>query len=242
MRRLVRTAAFVSVILGGARSGRAQWAVVDASNLVQTTSTAISAMHTLKTLVEQVAMAKQTLQSLTPTSFSGLRALLDQGQLELQSMRGDLSALGFALADVDRGFDRLFPRDPSTWSRARYSDYDRYYTGWTAQITASAKLAERAQSTALLVEGNNRQVANILGQSSTAAGEVRQLQLVNQQLALIHARLGDLVQNIATLARVSSNLAATSAGEKLLLREAKLRRREGYTSRGPAARVLDRLP
>jgi type IV secretion system protein TrbJ len=242
MRRLLSSAACVLAIFGGARSARAQWAVIDASNLAQTTSTALSAMHTLETMVEQATMMKQALQSMAPTSFSGLQTLLDEGQLAYQTMRGDVDALGFALSDVSSGFDRLFPNDRSSWTEARYSDYDGYYTSWNAEITASAKIAERAQSTVLLIEGNNRRAASILHESSAAAGQVRQLQLINQQLALIHARLGDLIQNIATLARVTSNMAASSAGEKLLLREAKRRRRDGYTSRGQPARVLDMLP
>jgi conjugal transfer/entry exclusion protein len=101
----------------------------------------------------------------------------------------------------------------------------------------------------LVVEKNNKSISDILNQSSSANGEVRQLQLINQQLALIHqqlalihARLGDLIQNIATMGRIASNMAASSAGEKLLLREAKLRRRDGYTSRGKPAQTLSRLP
>ena len=78
--------------------------------------------------------------------------------------------------------------------------------------------------------------------AAAANGEVRQLQLINQQLALIHARLGDLVQNIATMGRITATMAASAAGEKLLLREAKLRRRDGYTSRGKPSHVLTQLP
>lgn len=59
---------------------------------------------------------------------------------------------------------------------------------------------------------------------------------------MIHTRLGDIVQNIATMGRIAANMAASSAGEKLLLREAKLRRRDGYTDRGHPARTLNRLP
>lgn len=110
------------------------------------------------------------------------------------------------------------------------------------EITASAKLAARAQSSITVVEANNQAIANILGQSAAANGEVRQLQLDNQQLALIHGRLGDLVQNIATMGRITATMAASSAGEKLLIREAKLRRRDGYTNRRQPARVLNRLP
>jgi P-type conjugative transfer protein TrbJ len=225
-----------------ATAARAQFAVIDASNIVQTTSTAISTAKTLENMIEQVNMMRQTLQSLNPTSFSGLQTLLTQGQTTYQMLSNNITALGFALQDVNRNFDRLFPKDKAKWGTVRYSDYDNYYTNWNAEITASAKLADRAQSTMLLAESNNRAVASILSQSASATGEIRQLQLVNQQLALIHARLGDLVQNIATMNRITANMAAASAGEKLLIRDSAERRREGYTNRGRPPRVLTRLP
>jgi P-type conjugative transfer protein TrbJ len=221
---------------------RAQLAVIDNSNLVQTTATAISAAQTVTNMIQQVNLMKQTLETVNPTTFTGLQALLSQGQLSYRILSNNVSALGFALQDVNNNFDRVFPKDKNAWHSARYSDYDSYYGNWNAEITASAKLAARAQSSLLLVEGNNQAVASILTQSSGANGEVRQLQLINQQLALIHARLGDLIQNIATMGRITASMAASSAGEKLLLREAKIRRRDGYTNRGQPSRTLNRLP
>ena len=227
--------------LGGA-TAHAQFAVFDATNLIQTTSTAISTAQTLQNMIQQVSLMRQTLATINPTSFSGLQSLISQGQLTYSMLNGDVTALGFALQDVNSHFDKLFPKGRTSWQGARYADYDSYYGQWHEEISGSAKLAERAQASLLLVEGNNRAISDILGQSAAANGEVRQLQLVNQQLGLIHARLGDLVQNIATLGRITANMAASSSGEKLLLREAKLRRRDGYTSTGAPARTLPRLP
>lgn len=232
--------AAVAVITG--RPADAQLTVLDGTNLVQTTSTAVSTARTVENMIQQVGLMRQTLQTVTPTSFYGVESLINQGQMTYLTLTNNVASLGFALGNVNSSFDRLFPKDKNSWHGARYSDYDNYYTGWNSEITGSAKMAERAQSTVLLVEANNRAVANILSQSTTANGEVRQLQLINQQLALIHSRLGDLVQNIATMGRITANMAASSAGEKLLLREAKLRRRDGYTNRGAPSRTLNRLP
>jgi P-type conjugative transfer protein TrbJ len=242
MKRFVLSGVCALAAFGAARTVRAQWAVLDATNLIQTTSTALSTAKTVENMIQQVSLMRQTLQSINPTSFTGLQNLIGQGQMNYQTLRGDTHALGFAVADVNSGFDRIFPKDKGAWGKTRYSDYDGFYTGWNAEITASAKLAERAQATVLVVEKNNKSISDILNQSSSANGEVRQLQLINQQLALIHARLGDLIQNIATMGRIASNMAASSAGEKLLLREAKLRRRDGYTSRGKPAQTLSKLP
>lgn len=242
MSRIVIALACALASAAVARPARAQFAVIDATNLVQTTSTAISTARTLQNMIQQVELMRQTLQALNPTSFSDLQSLISQGQMTYQMLNNNIAAIGFALQDVNRDFDRLFPKNKASWRGVRYSDYDSYYTTWNAEITASAKLADRAQSTILLVETNNRAVAKILNQSASANGEVRQLQLINQQLALIHARLSDLVQNIATMNRITSNMAASSAGEKLLIRDSAERRRAGYTNRGRPPRVLNRLP
>jgi P-type conjugative transfer protein TrbJ len=234
--------ATVLAVLAGARAARAQFAVVDATNLVQTTSTAISTAKTVENIIQQVNLMRQTLQSLDLSSFSSLQGLLSQGQVTYQMLSNSITALGFALQDVNRDFDRLFPKDKAKWQTVSYSDYDSYYTSWNAEITASAKFADRAQSTLLLVETNNRAAANILSQSSSATGEVRQLQLINQQLGLIYARLGDLIQNTATMNRITANMAAAAAGEKLLIRDSAERRRDGYTNRGKPPRVLNQLP
>jgi len=242
MKRVVLSFACLAAGVVVARPARAQFAVIDATNIVQTTATALSTAKTVENMIQQVSLMRQTLKSLDPTSFSGLQSLMNQGQVTYQSLSSDVNALGFALRDVNSNFDRLFPKDKTAWQGAHYADYDNYYAGWNSEITASAKLAARAQSTLLQVETNNRSISDILSQSSGAEGEIRQLQLVNQQLALIHSRLGDLVQNIATLGRITADMAASSAGEKLLLREAKHRRRDGYTNRGAPPRALTRLP
>jgi hypothetical protein len=65
---------------------------------------------------------------------------------------------------------------------------------------------------------------------------------VNQQLAVIHAELASLVENLTTMSRVLSNWAASAAGENMMSRERSRRRLDGYTSRGKPATVLRKLP
>jgi len=240
-RHLIACLAVMGVV-GFREPAHAQLAVHDGSNLVQTTATALSTAQMVENMIQQINLMRQTLETVNPTTFSGLETLLNQSQLTYRVLTSNVTALGFTLQGVNASFDRVFPKDKNAWHAARYSDYDNYYGSWNAEITASAKLAARAQSALSLADANNRAISNILGQSSVANGEVRQLQLINQQLALIHARLEDLVQNIATMGRITATMAASSAGEKLLLREAKLRRRDGYTNRGQPSRVLNRLP
>lgn len=218
----------VVAITGVQAPAHAQVAVLDGSNLVQTTATALSTAQMVSNMIQQINLMRQTLETVNPSTFAGLQTLLGQSQLTYRTLTNSVTALGFELHAVNNSFDRIFPKDKAAWHAARYSDYDGYYGRWNTEITASAKLAARAQSTIAVIDANNQAIANILSQSAAAYGEVRQLQLINQQLALIHARLGDLVQNIATMGRITATMAASSAGEKLLVREAKLRRRDGY--------------
>jgi P-type conjugative transfer protein TrbJ len=241
-RRILQWLSAAMLVIGTTRAGQAQVAVHDATNLIQTTSTAIATARMVQGMIQQIQLMRQTLESIDPRSFTGLETLLMQGQMDYRTLTNDVNALSFVLTDVSRSFDRIFPKDKTAWQSVRYSDYDNYYTRWNGEITASAQISARAQSAMSLVENNNRAVAAILSQSAAAAGEIRQLQLINQQLALIHSRLGDLVQNIASMGRVMAEMAASSAGEKLLRRQAKQRRLDGYTNRGKPPSTLTRLP
>jgi P-type conjugative transfer protein TrbJ len=249
MKRIVLSFAVVAALIGVGRSARAQVAVVDASSIAQSIKTVLNTAQTVSNTYTQIQNQKtqienelQTLKSIDPRTFSSVMTLIDQGKLTYGMIQNDIDSMGFTVQQINRDFDGLFPKDKTKWKNVKYSDYDNYYTRWNTELTASSKSADRAQASIELVERNNAAIASILSQAQGANGEVRQLQLINQQLALIHARLGDLVQNIATMGRITANMAAASAGEKLLLREAKLRRRDGYTGRGAPARTLNRLP
>jgi P-type conjugative transfer protein TrbJ len=242
-------ATVVAGLLGLARPAHAQWAVLDGSNLAQqvihiakTAQLVYNTYTEIDNQKKQIDNQLQSLKSIDPTTFSGLMALMDQGKLTYAMIRNDVDSLGFSVNEINRDFDGLFPRDKTKWKSVQYSDYDNYYTRWNTEITASAKAADRAQASITAVEDNNAQIAKILAQAQAASGEVRQLQLINQQLALIHKELGALVQNLGTASRVNANMAASSAGEKMLEREAGSRRRDGYTNLGKPSQALKRLP
>jgi P-type conjugative transfer protein TrbJ len=242
-------ATVVAGLLGLAEPAHAQWAVLDGSNLAQqvihigkTVQLVYNTYTQIDNQKKQIEYQLQTLKSIDPTTFSGLMALMDQGKLTYAIIKNDVDSLGFSVQEINRDFDGLFPRDKTKWKSVQYSDYDNYYTRWNTEITASAKAADRAQASIELVEKNNQQIAAILSHAQAENGQVRQLQLINQQLALIHNELGALVQNLATASRVNSNMAASSAGEKMLQREAAQRRRDGYTNLGRPSQALKRLP
>ena len=248
---LPRTCAVFLAATGVLLSRRAhgQWAVIDAGNLIQNTTTALSTAQTLintftqiEQLRSQIQNQLQTLASLKPTSFAELQSLLTGAHLSYSGIQSSLTSISYNIGDVNRDFNALFPKRQSAWHSVRASDFADYYDRWNAELTSSSLAAARAQSSVTGLDRSNQAIANILTQANAAPGEVRQLQLVNQQLAIIHTELVNLAQNLTTMGRVLSNWAAASAGEKMLGRESKQRRIEGYTNRGKPSRILNRFP
>jgi P-type conjugative transfer protein TrbJ len=248
-RRPIATLTATLLLALAARSANAQFAVIDAGNLIQNTTTALSTAQTLintytqiEQLRSQIQNQLQTLATINPTSFSDLKRLLATTQVIYSDIQGSLTSISYNVGDVNRDFNALFPKNQSAWRSVRSSDFANYYDRWNAEVNSSSIAAARAQSSITSLDRNNQAIANIRTQSNAAPGEVRQLQLVNQQLAIIHTELVSLAQNLTTMGRVLSNWAAASVGEKMLGRESKQRRIEGYTNRGRPARVLNRLP
>jgi P-type conjugative transfer protein TrbJ len=247
--RLSLSAAASLLLLFAARPARAQWAVFDGTNLATNALTAARTLQTVYNTYQQIEQMKQqiqnqlqTLKSIDPTTISGLVQLINTGQLTSSMIKDDLSVIGYNVADINRGFAKLFPKSQAQWKNVQYSDFNGYYDSWNGEVTSSALAASRAQASLTLLDANNRQIQVILQNSKDATGEVRQLQLVNQQLAVIHAELGSLVQNLTTMGRVLSNMAASAAGESMMAHERSHRRLDNYTSRGKPSNALSKLP
>jgi P-type conjugative transfer protein TrbJ len=231
------------------RSASAQVPVVDASNLLQNTTTALKTVELVFNTIQQIELMKaqiqnqlQSLRSIDPATIAGIERLISAGQMTFNLIEDDASVIRYKVADVNRGFGKLFPKSQAGWKAIQYSDFNGYYDSWNGEITSSALAASRAQAALVALDANDRAIQNILAGSKDATGEVRQLQLVNQQLAVIHGELASLVQILTTMSRVLSNWAASAAAESMMSRERSHRRLDGYTSRGKPSSVLTKLP
>jgi P-type conjugative transfer protein TrbJ len=254
MRRpIVRRTLVVTVVAAavlGAGTAQGQTAVVDHINLIQNIRTALQTAQLVQNTAQQLQMMEtqlqyqiQNLKSINPASINGLLALLNQGLLTYSTLQGDLSSIGYTINTVNRNFNRLFPKTQSQWQSVRYSDFNSYYDNWNNEITTSSQAALRAQTAISSLDANNAAIQRILlAANGSSTGEIRQLQLANQQLALIHAELASLVQNLTTVGRVITDWAAASTGEQMMNRERARRRLENYTYRGPPSQTLNKLP
>ena len=248
-RTLLAASTFVALIAASSPA-RSQVPVTDAGNLAHNAVTALNTVKVVLNTYQQIQLMQsqlryqlQSLETLNPSSFSGLLAAINQSQTSYAMLQGDLTTMGFTVSQINRDFDRLFPRSQSQWNSVRYSDLNGYYDRWNGELETSAKAAARAQASISALDASNRQIASILAQANTSSsGEVRQLQLMNQQLAVLHADLGSILQNLATTGRVLTDWTAGGVGEQMLARERARRRLDGYTDRGKPSRVLKALP
>ena len=238
------TAAFSS------RYVEAQMAVVDHINLLQNIKTALQTAQIVENTAQQLSVMEaqlkwqiENLKTINPASIDGLLALLNQSQMTFAMLQGDLSSIGYTVRIVNSNFNRMFPKSQSQWQSVRYSDFNGYYDNWNNEITTSSQAAIRAQTAVSTLDANNAAVQKILmTANNSSTGEIRQLQLANQQLALIHTELAALVQDLGTVGRVITDMAAASTGEQMMNRERARRRLENYTYRGPPSKTLNRLP
>jgi P-type conjugative transfer protein TrbJ len=242
------TLAVAAVLTAG--QAQAQTPVVDHTNLLQNIKNALqtaqlveNTAQQLQTMQAQLRYQIQNLSTINPASISGLLSLINQTQMTFNMLQGDLNSIGYTVGLVNGNFNRLFPKNQNQWKNVRYSDFNTYYDNWNNEITTSSLAAIRAQTAVSNLDGNNAAIQKILlAANSASTGEIRQLQLVNQQLALIHTELASLVQNLSTVGRVITEWTAASTGEQMMERERANRRLQNYTSRGAPSQILNRFP
>lgn len=106
-------------------------------------------------------------------------------------------------------FDQLYP--DGKWDQMNSKERADVFEKWNQSLSDAAKVSMTAQSSLQRIGDYNRQAGAILQRSSTADGEVRQLQSVNQMLGIVLAQMGDIGMVLATNSRITAQMAAESA-------------------------------
>jgi P-type conjugative transfer protein TrbJ len=247
---LIAAALIVCGLVHGARPASAQTPVVDHSNLLQNIKTALQTAQLVTTTASQLQVMEaqlqyqiQNLKTIDPTSITGLINGINQVQMTFATLQGDINSIGYTANMVSSNFNRLFPKNQKQWQGTPYSSFNGYYDNWNAEITSSSLAAVRAQTVISTLDANGAAIQRaLLTADRPSTGEIQQLQIVNQQLALIHTELANLVQNLATLGRVVTDYAVASAGTEEMSRERRRLRLQNYTYRGLPAVGLSHVP
>jgi P-type conjugative transfer protein TrbJ len=249
MRRLTATVLALSLALpaGDPKPARADIFGGDvaelAAILAELLTQGATLYNQLSQLKSQVENTRQTLQTLKDvSSFRDAIGFYNTARYNYDSLIYDVNAIRYNAQTVNNDFRRLFPKNQSSWRNVPSSQFGSRYEAWNEELTSSALIAARAQTQMMRVQDMNAAAERALRISQVEAGEVRQLQAMNQMLSVMQSQLSTVVQLLSTGSRVTSDMAAATAGKDMLLQEKKRRRRDGYKNPGKPAKVLTRFP
>ena len=179
-------AACAACLVALAPAAQAQWAVIDAANLVQNIETAARALQQVNNQIHQLQNEAQMLmneaKNLTGLNFSDLNQLLTSlsrtGQL-IQQAQG----LSFNLTQMETQFARFYPTAYTASTSGSQMSVDAH-TRWQNSLEA-LRTATQLQSQAVQNFSSDAQVlTDLVNGSQSAAGALQAAQATNQLLAL----------------------------------------------------------
>ena len=221
-KRLV--AAAVAAMLCTA-TAHAQWVVIDPTNLIQNTLTAIQTLeqiyNQIKQLENEAQMLRNQARNLASLPFNvvnRLRSNLATTQRLIDQARG----LAYDVANMDRDFQRLYPEQyAATISGDQmYRDaQERWRNTLTGLHTTMQMQAQASQN----LKDDEGVLADLVGQSQSAVGALQAMQAMNQLLALqakqsIQTQRLQITQDRAASLELARQAAAVERGREVTRR------------------------
>ncbi|MBV6848797.1 P-type conjugative transfer protein TrbJ [Xanthomonas euvesicatoria] len=220
-KRLV--AAAVAAMLCTA-TAHAQWVVVDPTNLVQNTLTAIRTLEQINNQIQQLQNEAQMLMNQArnlaslPSSVVGqLRANLATTERLIAQARG----LAYDVTNLDREFARLYPEQyAATISGDQmYRDAQERWRNALHGLQTTMQMQMQAQVSQNLGEDESV-LADLVGKSQSAQGALQAMQAMNQLLALqakqsIQSQRLQITQDRAASLELARQAAATERAREV---------------------------
>jgi P-type conjugative transfer protein TrbJ len=194
--------------------------VFDVNTFKQSLITAQQAVqqvtHQVTQINHQVQMIQnqvRSLQTLGEGRYSALTGNLSTQIVQLNSVMDTVRGVSFQINQVDGQFKSLFP-PRADWSTQNMTQYGRYFDQWSDQLQDATRTAMKSQGVIENLRANNAEAQNLLTQSKSADGQVRQLQVTNSLLSILANQLGDMTMAMTTGSRVSASVAAQAQAER----------------------------
>ncbi|CAJ2815928.1 P-type conjugative transfer protein TrbJ [Burkholderia pseudomallei] len=215
----------VVAFVGVMPAAHAQWAVIDSTNLVQNTLTAVRTMQMIENQINQLQNQAQMLvnqgRNLTSLPFNVVSRL----QLNLattQQLITQAQGLAFQVQSMDQQFAQLYPQQfaATVSGNQMYQDaHQRWQNTLTGLQTAMQMQAQVSQN----VTTDQGVLTDLVGQSQSATGALQAQQATNQLLALqakqsIQAQQLQLTQGRAASLELARQAAAVEQGRVITQR------------------------
>lgn len=222
-------------------AGRAALPVVDYSNLTQSILQVTHAVTQIQNQIQQINQMAQTLQTLGGSQYASVTTGLNQQLLEMQNTLGTLTHISQSVGNIQNEFNTLFP-DQATWDSYDFSNIGTTLDDWSTEIDNATIEALTAQGIVQRASQNVNRVNALLAESQTADGEVRQLQLMNQNMAVLSQQMNDTLQLLAANGRLQAIQAAQQEKAREAARARKTRMMDNLGAATYDSAPLTHLP
>lgn len=176
----------VAALIGVMPAAQAQWAVIDATNLVQNTMTAARTLEQINNQIRQLQNQAQSLMnqarnlaSLPFNVVGQLRSNLANTQQLITQAQG----LAFQVQRMDQQFAQLYPQQyaATVSGNQMYQDaHQRWQNTLDGLQTTMQMQAQVSQN----ITADAGVMSDLVGQSQSATGALQAMQATNQLLAL----------------------------------------------------------
>lgn len=215
----------VAALIGVMPAAHAQWVVVDPTNLVQNTLTAVRTLEQINNQIQQLQNQAQSLinqgrnlASLPFNVVNRLRSTLASTQQLITQAQG----LAFQVQSMDQQFARLYPEQyaATVSGNQMYQDaHQRWQNTLNGLQTAMQMQAQVSQN----VTDDQSVLTDLIGQSQSATGALQAMQATNQLLALqakqsIQGQQLQLTQGRAAALELARQAAAVERGREVTRR------------------------
>ncbi|AZU56153.1 P-type conjugative transfer protein TrbJ [Ralstonia pseudosolanacearum] len=222
-KRLLAVAA--AALIGAMPVAQAQWVVIDPTNLVQNTMTAVRTLEQINNQIRQLQNEAQSLMnearnlaSLPFNVVNRLRANLDTTRQLIAQARG----LAFDIQNMDQQFAQLYPEQyaATVSGNQMFQDaHQRWQNTLQGLQTAMRMQAQVSQN----LNQDEGVLADLVDQSQSATGALQAMQATNQLLALqakqsIQTQQLQLTQGRAASLELARQAAAVERGREVTRR------------------------
>ena len=217
--------AVVATMLCAATTVHAQWVVIDPTNLVQNTLTAIRTLEQINNQIQQLQNEAQmltnqarNLASLPFNVVSRLRSNLATTQRLIARAKG----MAYDVARMDQDFQRLYPEQyaATVSGDQMYRDTQERWKNTLNGLQTTMQMQAQASQNLSDDEGV---LADLVGKSQSAEGALQAMQAMNQLLALqakqsIQTQRLQITQDRAASLELARQAAAVERGREVTRR------------------------
>ena len=229
-KRLV--AAAIAAMLCTVSTVHAQWVVIDPTNLVQNTLTAIRTLEQINNQIQQLQNEAQMLinqaRNLASLPYSALQQL-QQNVGRTQQLLQQAQSIAFDVGQIDQAFQQRYGNVALSATDAQLVADAR--ARWETTV-GSLQDALRVQAGVVgNIDTNRAEMSALVGQSQNATGALQATQAGNQLLALQSQQLSDMIALLSANGRAEALIEAeraTAAEQGRVQRERFLTPGAGY--------------